>query len=197
MACMLQPMVLDKAWRSYQERQPKATDRLGLAVHRFVMPILRPRFDTSTSEDLAQETVLVVFSEIDAFEYRDARSFEAWIRRITVNRVLHHLRGERRRARIAAQCAHEAARVESGPHEQTHWRERLELVAAALSQVEPSFVSALLHLASGRDPAELADAEGVAKMTVYTRAHRGLVRLRSALEARRTSTGRFLATPRC
>lgn len=192
---MLWPMGLDEAWRSYRENQPRAADRLGLALHRFVMPGLRRRFDTPTAEDLAQDTLMVVFRELDTFDYRGSRSLEAWVRRIVLHRVFRHRRRERRHARIIAACT-QLALGDEGPRELTHWRERLAQVEKILFTIDPRFVDALLHLAEGRDPAELAHLEGVTKQTIHSRANRALGRLRSELRARRYSTGRFLATPR-
>lgn len=189
-------MGLDEAWRNYRENQPRAADRLGVALHRFVMPGLRRRFDTPTAEDLAQDSVLVVFRELDTFDYRGSRSLEAWVRRIVLHRVFRHRRRERRRARIVAECAEQLAFGDAGPRELAHWRERLVQVEKILFTIEPRFVEALLHLAEGRDPAELARSEGVTNQTIRSRANRALGRLKSELRERRHSTGRFLATPR-
>lgn len=52
------------------------------------------------SADLAQEVLVVVVREIARFERQRVGSFRAWLRKVTVNRVLNYRRQRRRRPAV-------------------------------------------------------------------------------------------------
>ena len=52
------------------------------------------------SADLAQEVLVVVFREIPRFERQREGSFRAWLRKVTVNKVLNYRRQRHRRPAV-------------------------------------------------------------------------------------------------
>jgi RNA polymerase sigma-70 factor (ECF subfamily) len=52
------------------------------------------------SADLAQEVLVVVFREIPRFERRREGSFRAWLRQVTVNKILNYRRQRQRRPTV-------------------------------------------------------------------------------------------------
>jgi RNA polymerase sigma-70 factor (ECF subfamily) len=57
------------------------------------------------SADLAQEVLVVVFREIPRFERQREGSFRAWLRKVTVNRVLNYRRQRGRRPAVGLDAA--------------------------------------------------------------------------------------------
>jgi RNA polymerase sigma-70 factor (ECF subfamily) len=52
------------------------------------------------SADLAQDVLVVVFGEVPRFERRREGSLRAWLRKVTVNRVLNYRRQRQRRPTV-------------------------------------------------------------------------------------------------
>jgi len=67
----------------YTELYGKYAKRIYNSIHRIVS-------HTAEAEDILQETFLTVFKEIDKLS--NVVNFEAWIKRIAINRSISHLR---------------------------------------------------------------------------------------------------------
>ena len=71
------------------------------------------------SADLAQEVLVVVFREIPRFERQREGSFRAWLRQVTVNKILNYRQAAsaaaRRRARPGRRVSRTAVRPERRP----------------------------------------------------------------------------------
>ena len=52
------------------------------------------------SADLAQEVLVIVFREVPRFERQREGSFRAWLRKVTVNRILNYRRQRHRRPAV-------------------------------------------------------------------------------------------------
>jgi len=48
--------------------------------------------DSATAEDLVMQAFMKIFGKIASFEHREGPTLEAWMRKITVNEALMHLR---------------------------------------------------------------------------------------------------------
>jgi RNA polymerase sigma-70 factor (ECF subfamily) len=81
------------------------SDRQGPAWHRLVevyTPLIRAwlrRYGVAgaDADDIVQEVLTTVVQELPAFEHNGHQgAFRAWLRQITVNRVLGHWRGQKR-----------------------------------------------------------------------------------------------------
>lgn len=67
----------------YTELYGKYAKRIYNSIHRIVS-------HTAEAEDILQETFLTVFNEIDKLS--NVVNFEAWVKRIAINRAISHLR---------------------------------------------------------------------------------------------------------
>src|SRR6059058_5655110 len=57
------------------------------------------------SADLAQEVLVVVFREVPRFDRRREGSFRAWLRKVTVNKILNYRRQRQRRPSVGLDAA--------------------------------------------------------------------------------------------
>ena len=67
----------------FTELYQKYAKRIYNSIHRIVS-------HTAEAEDILQETFLTVFKEIDKLS--NVLNFEAWVKRIAINRAISHLR---------------------------------------------------------------------------------------------------------
>ena len=135
--------------------------------------------DRDLAADVAQDTLLVAWRRLDGLERPE--SFGGWVLRIARNRALDRLARERRTRPTdddadlePAVRAHDA----SGPEGEATRAAQRDLVwaaAAALGERDASLLD--LHLRHGLEPAELADALGIAPNA----AHQAMFRLRQRL----------------
>jgi RNA polymerase sigma-70 factor (ECF subfamily) len=68
------------------------------------------------SADLAQEVLVVVFREIPRFERRREGSFRAWLRKVTINKILSYRRQHHRRPAVGLDAADGFLERLSDPH---------------------------------------------------------------------------------
>ena len=134
--------------------------------------------DDSRAEDVVQQTWLAALER----PLRDPAAIRAWLSRVVRNLSLRARRSEERlRRREMA-----AARPEAQPGAPSDLLERAELsriiLDGVLSLDEPYRSTLLLRYYEDRDPARIAEMQGVPVATVRTRIHRALERLRSILD---------------
>lgn len=156
--------------------------------------VILPRVgDRAVAEDLLRATLLSGLEKLSGFRWQ-GRSIYFWLRRIAVNKVVDHHRGEARRARMARRLAAEpepAVLPGRGPEpeealiaaeERRINQERLE---RALSRVNPRYRRAVeLRLLQERPRAECAEALGVSVATFDVVLHRALSALRKQMGER-------------
>jgi RNA polymerase sigma-70 factor, ECF subfamily len=131
--------------------------------------------DVHLAEDAVQDSLVDAWRDLRAL--RDPALFDGWVTRILVRNCYRAAKRDRSSRRIAMPASEPAGDV-SG---QVAERERL---AQAFLLLTPDHrVVVVLRYYVGWEPAEIADALGIAPGTVRSRLHYGLEALRAALEA--------------
>jgi RNA polymerase sigma-70 factor (ECF subfamily) len=132
----------------------------------------------ASAPDVTQETFVKAWSELPSL--RDPDAFEAWLRRICVNRARNWLRTQRRRP-VASSLDATAMRV-AGPRDFRGAVEARALLAPAFERLTPDQRAVLaLHYSLGYSIAESADALGVPQGTAKSRLNAALAALRDAV----------------
>jgi RNA polymerase sigma factor (sigma-70 family) len=151
------------------EQHATATFRLAAAI-----------VGVSDAADVTQEAFVSAWQQLP--KLRDAAAFDAWLRRICVNRSRNWLRSRGRRPRAALDLADGLAIVDPRPDF------RAEAEARAI--LEPAFESLsvdqravlALHYSMGLSISEAADTLGIRVGTAKSRLSAGLAVLRRELD---------------
>jgi len=159
-------------------------------IYRLLLKLTRNQED---AYDLAQETYLRAFTQMDEFQGRS--SFATWLYRIAVNQALQFLRGQARMRRskegpidsgsngpvspMRPSLPAGRGEVSRGSEEQTIARLDLNEALEALSPTDRTIL--LLRYQEGLDYAAIAEATDCAEGTVASRLNRARQRLRAAL----------------
>ncbi|HYI67868.1 MAG TPA: RNA polymerase sigma factor [Candidatus Limnocylindrales bacterium] len=158
-----------EAFEMLVERHATETYRLAAAI-----------VGEADARDVAQESFVAAWRQLPRL--RDADSFAAWLRRITVNRCRNWLRARGRRGRPTSLEADEAAHL---PDPRRDFRGAVE----ARMVLEPAFDALsvdqravlALHYSMGYSIAETADALDLRVGTAKSRLNAGLAALRTAI----------------
>jgi len=155
-------------------------------------------------DDVVQEVFFKLAKGLPGFKYDRKRGrFLSWIKTITRNTVIDHVR--RHKARVegrsvvsmdATDCGM-AELPDDGPAELPDpWRSEMEdaILAEAFERVkasvnEASFESFMRFAWEGRPAAEVARALGISENSVYVNKHRVLAKLQAAVAAIREDIG--------
>ena len=141
-------------------------------LYAIALRILR---DVHLAEDSLQDSLVDGWRDLRAL--RDPALFDAWMTRILVRNCYRAAK----RVRAARQLSVPTAEPSSDHSAEVAERDRL---AQAFSHLTPEHrVVVVLRYYLDWEPAEIADALGVAPGTVRSRLHYGLENLRAALEA--------------
>lgn len=177
----LGPGLEDDLVRRCQAGDPQAFEemvcRYGDEVYRLACRVLR---DPVLAQDVAQETFLAVYRRIGQYGFR-AR-FRHWLRRVTVNLAITHLR------RIRSARAVEPGEVlmpAAGPWEPEEWllaREAGRRMRRALETLDPVYrLPVWLKYYCNLSDAEIARVLRCPEGTVKSRLHRARQVLRRTL----------------
>jgi RNA polymerase sigma-70 factor (ECF subfamily) len=146
------------------------------------VPGLRDEF-----ADLAQEVLVVVFREIPRFERRREGSFRAWLRKVTINKILSYRRQQHRRPAVGLDLADEFLERLSDPNgELAHEWDRehdKHVVEKFLAVVQSDFTATTWEAfrrfgVYGVPAARVADELGLSENAVILAKSRVLKRLR-------------------
>ena len=149
-------------------------------LYSIALKILR---DVHQAEDVVQDSLVDAWRDLRGL--RDPALFDAWVTRILV-RNCHR---QARRLRTAIRLEPLAQEETENPNAAIDERDRLERAFRRLSP-DHRIVIVLRHYLDW-EPAEIAEALGLAPGTIRSRLHYGLAGLRAALEAdARTEPGR-------
>lgn len=153
-------------------------ERFGPDIYRVASAIVGP----DDARDVAQETFIAAWRELPRL--RDPERFEAWLRRILVNRSRNALRTRRRRPSVSltAPGPADALSAEADFRDAAHARQALDGAFAALSADQRTVIA--LHYGADLSIREAAESMGVAAGTAKSRLNAALRRLRAAVEAR-------------
>jgi len=145
----------------------------------------------SDADDLVQDVLLVVFSEVAGFERRRQGAFRAWLRTILAHRVRDYFRGQKYRPTATGDSdfLRRLDELESPDSALSKlWdREHDQHVAAALMRrVQRDFAPATWqafrrHVLEGEPAAQVAEALGLSLNSVLLARSRVLKRLRQEL----------------
>ena len=129
------------------------------------------------ADDLAQETFLSAYEQIDS--YRAEAKFSTWLYRIAVNTCLNWRKRETRRSQVYAQWA-ESSAAEHAPDTN---RKLADEALAALMKLPPKQRAAVvLTICDGLDHREAAQALGCSVATVAWRIFIAKGKLKRSLE---------------
>lgn len=178
-------------------RQTRAGDReaFGKLVERHRRTIyalcLQRGFQPVESEDLAQETFIRAYRNLDALQ--DATAFARWLYGIVGHVCADGARTRRRRLSREEPGLDQAPEPEAALEFRAHpgFDEELGEVAAAMHGLteEHRIVVALRYL-EGLSPKEIASRLGEPRGTIRSRLHHALRHLQSALGGARTGEAR-------
>lgn len=133
------------------------------------------------ARDVAQESFLVAWQQLHRL--RDPNAFDAWLRRICVNRSRNWLRSRNRRGRAASLQTDPAQRMADGRGDFRGAVEARAILEPAFEALSPDQRAVLaLHYSMGYSIAETAHALGVRVGTAKSRLSSGLAALRRAID---------------
>jgi RNA polymerase sigma-70 factor (ECF subfamily) len=170
-------------------RQSPATEAWQRFVHLYT-PVLfnwasRAGLQESDAADLVQEVFLILVKELPRFQYDRTRSFHAWLRTVTMNK----LRDWRRRAArvpVVTNNEHQFAELEGRADSYWVLDHRRDLTRRALelmrTDFEPTTWQACWEfLTTGKSAVEVANQFGISENAVYIAKCRVVRRLRQEL----------------
>jgi RNA polymerase sigma-70 factor (ECF subfamily) len=122
-------------------------------------------------EDLIQDVFLEIYKSIHRFEGRS--KLATWIRRLTVNVTLQHIRKKQRRVQWCSQDRMEQRNAQkpwNTPHEAAETQDRVKVVNRALDSLTPEKRSVLvMHDMQGLTGTQISELLGKSILTVRTR----------------------------
>jgi RNA polymerase sigma-70 factor (ECF subfamily) len=131
-----------------------------------------------TARDLAQDVALKVWQKLDGL--RDARTFPAWLRRISANAARDHLRrmAVRRESELEDAIHLEG---DEDPHQLSERLAEVRLMLAALAVEDEEVIHLLISRADGVSVEALAREMGISPDALKMRTMRARKRLRERL----------------
>ena len=179
--------------RAQQGSEKAYRELLGRYQRPVFSIIYRMIRDRELAEDLAQETFVRVFNNIDRYDPR--YKFSSWIFKIATNLTIDHIRRKSldtvsidgsRNAVTADQIEATSITLASGdenPEELLLARELGGQIEEAIGKLRPEYRAAiLLRHVEGREYQEIADILSLPLGTVKTYIHRGRNELRESLQ---------------
>jgi RNA polymerase sigma-70 factor (ECF subfamily) len=179
--------------RAQQGSEKAYRELLGRFQRPVFSIIYRMIRDREQAEDLAQETFVRVFNNIDRYDPR--YKFSSWIFKIATNLTIDHIRRKEldtvsidgsRNAVTAEQIEATSITIASpdeNPEELLEAKELGEEIESAISKLRPEYRAAiLLRHVDGREYQEIAEILSLPLGTVKTYIHRGRNELREQLQ---------------
>ncbi|MBD0321698.1 MAG: sigma-70 family RNA polymerase sigma factor [Gemmatimonadetes bacterium] len=179
--------------RAQQGSEKAYRELLGRFQRPVFSIIYRMIRDREQAEDLAQETFVRVFNNIDRYDPR--YKFSSWIFKIATNLTIDHIRRKEldtvsidgsRNAVTAEQIEATSITIASpdeNPEELLEAKELGEEIETAIGKLRPEYRAAiLLRHVDGREYQEIAEILSLPLGTVKTYIHRGRNELREQLQ---------------
>jgi RNA polymerase sigma-70 factor, ECF subfamily len=159
-------------------------DAFGDLYERYLALVYRYVFyrvnDVAEAEDLTEQVFLKAWEALGHYQLR-AVPFSAWLYRIAHNVVVDRHRTHKETLPLDGQLA--LREVASGPEDRLDWRETIESLTHALSQLSPIHQQVLtLRFISGLSHAETAWVLERSEEAVRVLQHRALGALRGLLD---------------
>lgn len=179
--------------RAQQGSEKAYRELLGRFQRPVFSIIYRMIRDREQAEDLAQETFVRVFNNIDRYDPR--YKFSSWIFKIATNLTIDHIRRKEldtvsidgsRNAVTAEQIEATSITIASpdeNPEELLEAKQLGEEIESAIGRLRPEYRAAiLLRHVDGREYQEIAEILSLPLGTVKTYIHRGRNELREQLQ---------------
>lgn len=144
--------------------------------------------DERIVEDIGQDTFISAFKSIADFDLSRGTPFSAWLFTIAKNRCASAYRGSKRTSPISLNEISNLPDKMQLPDAVLIYKEKIELISAALEQLPEPFKHTLLNSIKGKCLEEIAISGDVALGTVKSRLSRARNRLKTLLGIK--STGR-------
>ena len=147
----------------------------------------RSGLQNADAADLVQDVLLVLSQRMRDFQYDQSRSFRAWLRVVTLNKLRENLRRKSLSTKQAYGDLLDQVATDD-PTDFTDEEEYREMIAArALHFMQAEFSPTTWracweHVVSGRKAAEIAAELGISEGAVYAAKCRVLQRLRQELD---------------
>ncbi len=133
--------------------------------------------DHQEAEDLTQETFIRAYRALGSYETQRIRelNLQPWLWTIAMNLGRNHLRDRSRRP-VYVEMEAEASDTDPEPVDEAAWDRRLSALSV------PQRTAVVLRHVVGMGTAEIAEITGRPEGTVKADVHRGLAKLRNAME---------------
>jgi len=159
----------DLGYAGLYKKYAKATYN---SIHRVIL-------HTAEAEDILQETFVTVFKEVDRLDH--VVNFEAWIKRIAINKSISHLR--KRKIEFADLGSKEIEAGEEYDIEENEiFESKVEDVKKCIAKLPDGYRTIVtLYLFEQLPQEEIAKLLGISYNTVRTQYHRAKKKILSAL----------------
>ncbi len=162
-------------------------DKFDILVNRYRNQVFRflLKFidDTAQAEDLAQETFIAAFQNLDTF--LGNAKFLTWLLGIARNKVINDINrsGKRRSKMISDQMLESHRSPEDTPLEYTEKKQRFSLLKKAIDRLEPDLKEVLVLVSmEGMSYEEVARMQDIPVGTVKSKLFRARMMLRKFLK---------------
>ena len=178
-------MSLDTMLRVYKRRRTedgrsRAKDTLLRETRVVLLSYFRSRVTRADAEDLAQASLEIIARGLDDFEPDGTRAFRSHVFTVAKNRLRTHSRQEDQRKRERQTPVEWTAEPELS--DMIVWRERYDLLRAALALVRSTLRRALVSRLRGESFRVLARLEGIKTVSMRARVWRARIAVETELE---------------
>lgn len=157
----------------YTELYRKYARRIYNSIHRIVS-------HTAEAEDILQETFVTVFNDLGRLS--NVINFEAWVKRIAINRAISHIRKKKIEFTDLGFTEFEAEK-EYSTDENDIFESKVEDVRNCIEQLPPGYKTIVsLYLFEQIPQEEIATMLGISHNTVRTQYHRAKKKIISSLK---------------
>lgn len=157
----------------FTELYRKYARRIYNSIHRIVS-------HTAEAEDILQETFVTVFNDLERLS--NVINFEAWVKRIAINRAISHIRKKKIEFTDLGFTEIEAEK-EYSADENDIFESKVEDVRNCIEQLPPGYKTIVsLYLFEQIPQEEIAVMLGISHNTVRTQYHRAKKKILSSLK---------------
>lgn len=157
----------------YTELYRKYARRIYNSIHRIVS-------HTAEAEDILQETFVTVFNDLERLS--NVINFEAWLKRIAINRAISHIRKKKIEFTDLGFTEIEAEK-EYSTDENDIFESKVEDIRNCIEQLPPGYKTIVsLYLFEQISQEEIAAMLGISHNTVRTQYHRAKKKILSSLK---------------
>lgn len=179
----------EQLWVTRSQNGDQAAFEALIKTHSTMIHSLTFRMTGSTADakDLAQETFVRAYQQLDSFH--GTSKFSSWLYRIAVNACLDWRRREKRRLELHTNWSREKSEADSAPANIAELDDASRAVQAALMKLpEKQRAAITLTVYGGRNHAEAAEILGCSETTISWRIFSARRKLKKLLTAKNSAT---------